>query len=509
MCKEKIRFGWSNRKHSLFSVRLWLLALLGMGLMGTPALAQVSDTPELKFVEHELRYDAEGTLYIDFDIEVLGAIISKDEALHLVPVYRKASGEEITLPPVVISGTLHYRYNQRETALMSHSRYEAEKPYEIAVLKKYNPYAIVHYRQTLKGAGAGTLRVDHYLEDCCDLMLVGRTDILVGDAEPEEPVVAPKVLDKRSINAGQLVLIRPADEVVKKRSDRMTIRIQFVVARHDINPSLPGNAEELRRVDDFFRALRNDRVRYKIETSTIHGYASPEAPYDYNLKLSQRRADSFRNYLMTRYGLHDVNAVGMGEDWEGLRRAVESSAMPSRDQVLSIIDFVDLFGGREKQLMDLEGGRPYHYMLQVLYPPLRRMEMEVSYEVEAVAADEREGIYSTRPQDLSEAELFELAMSRNRESATYGDELILAAKYFPESVEAQLNASSIALLRGNSESAWKYLEPLQQDPRAYNNIGLYHYLNHRDTEARIYFLRAAKEATTAEVATRNLQMLRN
>lgn len=136
-----------------------------------------------------------------------------------------------------------------------------------------------------------------------------------------------------------VTFIRPKKEVVKDRNEHLSIHINYIVDRYDILPYYASNAEELAKVDNVLRPLSSRReTTYRIRRASIKGYASPEAPYDYNLKLSQRRADGFKQYLIRKYGLYDISmfpATGMGEDWEGLRAAVEESDMMYQDAVLS------------------------------------------------------------------------------------------------------------------------------------------------------------------------------
>ncbi len=78
-----------------------------------------------------------------------------------------------------------------------------------------------------------------------------------------------------------------------------------------------------------------------------------------------------RDYVQRRYGFPggSISVQGRGEDWDGLRAAVEKSGMPSKREVLAIIDSYDIFDGREKRLMDLQGGEPYKYMLRRCFRP--------------------------------------------------------------------------------------------------------------------------------------------
>lgn len=71
-----------------------------------------------------------------------------------------------------------------------------------------------------------------------------------------------------------------------------------------------------------------------------------------------------------------------------LREQVAASDMAGRDEVLDILDHTPLWiydddnrivDGRKKQLMDLQGGKPYNYMLEHFFPELRNSVSTVLY----------------------------------------------------------------------------------------------------------------------------------
>lgn len=221
-----------------------------------------------------------------------------------------------------------------------------------------------------------------------------------------------------------------------------------------------------------------------------------------------------RDYLRERYGLpaEKVTAEGKGEDWEGLREAVGRSDMKAKDEVLDIIDTYDIFDGREKLLMDLRGGDPYRYMLEHIFPPLRRMEMRIDYRVRAFDPEEAGELIGRRPQDLSLQEMYEVAQAENddrtivRQRDAYGREYDIAVRYFPDDDIANINASSAALVRGDLELAWVCLGRVRENPLAANNLGVYHWLCGKIGEAEAYFEKA--RATDPQRAVYNLEQLR-
>jgi outer membrane protein OmpA-like peptidoglycan-associated protein len=475
-----------------------------------------SGIPEVRF-ENAESFVRGDTLFVSFDVTVIGKIISSGEALHIVPVYR-TSHDELRFPGVLFNGKKRAKYYRREQALLSHEAYWARKPYAEVTLDGRRQETVSYRLTEPLPAGIseiGTLSLEQYVEDCCDLRLAGIQALPLRVVETAPPVEEPVVT--RPVYEGSVTFIRPKKEVVKERNEILTLRINFIVDRHDVLPNYANNAAELKKADDLLGLLSGKGETYRVTSASIRGYASPEAPYDYNLKLSQRRADSFKQYLASKYGLSNLpefSAKGMGEDWDGLRLAVEQSHMPYKQEVLSIIDGVGIFNGREKKLMDLAGGDPYRHMLRVLYPPLRRMEMEVAYVVRSFETVEAEGLIDERPQDLSQEEIYEVARKRGAERAArddrdeYGREYDVAAKYFPDDATANINASSAALVRGDLDEAWQYLSKIQDVPEAYNNLGVYYWLRGDTERAERYFRLAMNVKGDEEKARRNLEQLR-
>lgn len=168
-------------------------------------------------------------------------------------------------------------------------------------------------------------------------------------------------------------------------------RIYFQVGRSDLDPSLMDNAQALRLVDEALRVVEQDPT---VELSRIFivGFASPEGRSELNMSLAQGRAESVRNYLIHRAGITDMSLFEIhngGEDWNGLRRMVESSDVPWRDKVLYLID--SRTEGDElvkSKLKYFEKGVPYAYMRKNFFPPLRSSNYILIYYNSAPAVAE-------------------------------------------------------------------------------------------------------------------------
>ena len=90
----------------------------------------------------------------------------------------------------------------------------------------------------------------------------------------------------------------------------------------------------------------------------------------------------------------------MGEAWYGLRKAVEASNLDDKYAVLDILNNILDLPRRKNALKVLSGGRTYRTMLEYMYPPLRRNEYTIEYQVRGFNAEEAQKAFKTRPQLL-------------------------------------------------------------------------------------------------------------
>lgn len=207
--------------------------------------------------------------------------------------------------------------------------------------------------------------------------------------------------------------------VIKEGTTSLNCYFSYPQGGWQIQKGYGDNAYELEKLDKFIRSSFSDTLIY-VRRVTLTGYCSIEGSYAANEKLAHERANGFRNYLNFEYSLakrYPVEVRYIGEDWDKLRELVDASTLPEREEVLMIIDQIDIFKGREKKLMDLNGGAPYKRMLQELFPLLRRVEIVVEYDLHRI-------IEERYRRKLTDAEFQEI-LARER-AAAEADELRLA-----------------------------------------------------------------------------------
>ena len=168
-----------------------------------------------------------------------------------------------------------------------------------------------------------------------------------------------------------------------------SVKVYFLAGRRLFDPSLGNNGEVM---DRFIEKVKEAKAQDNINLLTVSGYASPEGASDANLRLSRLRCDEIAKYISLHADIDSKNieTFADGVAWEELRNLVARHPdMPSQERVLYILDHTPLWiynrektkiiDGKKKQLMDLEGGRVWNWMMKNLFPQLRNAVAVVLY----------------------------------------------------------------------------------------------------------------------------------
>lgn len=265
---------------------------------------------------------------------------------------------------------------------------------------------------------------------------------------------AEATLPRDTLGSDKLYRDSTYRRVIKEGTSSLNCYFSYPQGGWQIQKGYGDNAYELEKLDRFIRSSFADTLIY-VRRITLTGYCSIEGSYADNEKLAHNRANGFRNYLNFEYGLsrrYPVQVDYIGEDWDKLRELVDASTLPGREEVLAIIDHTDIFKGREKKLMDLQGGVPYNQMMTELFPLLRRVEIVVEYDLHRI-------IEERYRRKLTEAEFQEILV-RERAAAA-ADELRLAELRRLEAEKRQ-RAEQIRLEEERAEQARREDEQLRR-----------------------------------------------
>ena len=330
------------------------------------------------------------------------------------------------------------------------------------------------------GLGYVHLAYDKYENEECGLLLdsrhknyVGPTKLalniayLIGKKKPVE-LPPPPVVKEIYQPHYQLAYVTPQAEQEKTRQLSGRAFLDFVVNKTDIRPTYRGNAAELAKVLQTIDVVRRDTFT-TITHISIHGYASPESPYQHNAYLAQARAEAFAAYVQGLISLPKnlFTIQSTPEDWEGLSAALMDNGQWITDDVRAIVASDDDPDAKERQLKKMYP-REWRWMLDSIFPALRHSDYEVSYTVRPFTVEEAARIIREKPQHLSLNEMFLVANTYEPGSQDYNDVFETAVRMYPNDATANLNAAVIALGKNNLDDAKRYLSKAGTSAEAQN-----------------------------------------
>lgn len=298
--------------------------------------------------------------------------------------------------------------------------------------------------------------------------------------------------------------VRPAVEAVKVRHLDKRAYIDFPVDRIELYADYRRNPAQLDSIIRTINALKEDK-NLEVSSINIHGYASPESPYSHNDYLAKNRAKTLTDYVRRMVKLPNslFTVSSTPEDWEGLRNYVSSSNLEDKAAILAIIDDKSLDPDAREWKIKKQYPSEYRFMLDTWYPALRHSDYHITYQVKPFNVEEAKEIIKTKPQQLSQEEMFMVAQTYEPGSAEFNDVMEIAVRMFPDNETANLNAANTRLNAGDADGAKAYLDKAGNSAEAKNARGVYELLKGNDAQARNYFEQAAQAGVAS--AKENLE----
>lgn len=105
----------------------------------------------------------------------------------------------------------------------------------------------------------------------------------------------------------------------------MTLNVEFDFDKADVKPKYHGVIE---KVAEFMK-------KYPETTTVIEGHTDNRGKYEYNIKLSERRAESVKNYLVEKFG---IDASRLSTKGYGYTKPVATNATAAGRQKNRRID---------------------------------------------------------------------------------------------------------------------------------------------------------------------------
>ena len=278
---------------------LYMSALLAAPCaMQAQTLADNSIVIENKKVEK-----TDHNLVVDLTLNMDSLRLRSNQRIVFIPIVRSTDGQQRTMPQIVVNG----RKQDISYKRYAHKDYPADAQ---SVRRKngteqsYQYNAVVPYEDWMKNADVVIA------EDLCGC----------GDVKEQDQTVVQR------LRSPYMAYIRPAAEARKARTEEGRAFIDFPVDKTTLYPDYRNNPRELDKIINTINLVKEDK-NVSITGVEIHGYASPEASYDYNARLAEGRAKTLTDHVRRLVHLSDniFKVTSTPEDWDGLREAVAKS----------------------------------------------------------------------------------------------------------------------------------------------------------------------------------------
>ena len=416
------------------------------------------------------KFTQEGdSLRIDVDFDFSNLQLSSREQLVINPVI-KNSDRELNLKPLLINGKIRHKVYLRQKAFGNLDDINKEG---LEVAKKSTQgNQIISYSTTVY-FDEWMRKSDLYIkESSCPGCgkAISRNERLLAQ-NPTLEIIEP--LNQENIEPVVTFIIPEADSI-KKRYKQGSAYLKFEVGKSVINTSIADNAAELAIIHATLDELTSDK-NVSIQDISIIGFASIEGTANFNKRLSEQRAKSLQTYIQQKYSIPYslFNVSWVGEDWDGLVTLIKNGNMDKKQEVLTIINDTKILDGREKKLMQLDGGKPYRFMLNTYFPMLRRVNYVINYTLPPFSLEESKQIIRKHPDQLSRRELFLLADSYGKGSPEFFEILEIALNIYPDDIITRKNAAASYIMQGKYNKAEKLLsntKPVRNQETLYNSI---------------------------------------
>ena len=460
-----------------------------------------------------------GHLNVELSVDFEGLRMPSDESLTVTPVLKNGEYEQ-ELPAVLINGAEKQKVYQRTQALAACKRNAKVRTSPIPAVVIRNDHAAsraftykvsVPYEQWMERAilllrsqecACHGKKGDVYEDKIADGIRLPKMKVSRLDADIDVDFLSLVNFIQPAPDKDTLHCITGSVPYFEREGEQKNGKQLGELSEEK------QNFEIYYRLRDALRDLRQERGTELTKVS-VAGYGVPAGNLKKNEANALIRALKLKEYLrenrLAGRALLEVHWIP--EDWDSITSLVRRSDMLLREAVLDLINNVEIAKGRERMLMSLADGKPYKYLAEKIFPEVMRVEYKIEYTRRPLdAAESLQLLRSGKQRALHLNEFFAVAGSYPVGSTEYNDILDLAARLFPESPEANINAAAVALSKKELSKARGYLEPFATLPIAYNNMGILCLLEGNRDKAEVYLTMAA--AAGVEQAIKALEQLK-
>lgn len=399
----------------------------------------------------------------------------RDNEVIFTPVLISQEGaDSLCLPAVRIAGRNRYYTHVRNRDIAPGEKVYPANSREVISYRREVPYQAWMERSRLD--------MRQQVGNCCRPL---RPDV--------DTPLAVLDFEEPRLNAAFRFVELTGDSAIELTAEGRAY-VDFVVNRTEIKPTYRRNKDEIAKIIASIDKVRNDPDA-TITRVTIKGYASPEGPYDNNVRLAMGRTESLKEYVRRHYRFDPeiMNTDYEPEDWEGLREWLKTCTLPHRAEILAIAES-DMSPDPRNSAIQTRYPQEYKLMLDSVYPGLRHSDYTVRYRIKAYATvEELLEVYRKTPERMRPVDFQRIAAVYPTGSREYREIMTTAVERHPYDPEANLNAATIAMQDGDLTGAARYLDRAGDSAEAVYSRGVLAGLNGDLQRAKALFDQAAAQ----------------
>lgn len=442
-----------------------------------PAMAAVTSTTSLK-VENQQARRVDSVLRLTADINLDGVSLPSTRQFFLTPVLEDNAGNSEVLPSLLVNGrSMQIAWERKSLGGKFRGSHDVAK-----AVRRNNGKA-----QTVEYSAEAVLEKWMWRPDASVRWVV---DTCGCGHEQGSRAGEPALLGLNPAGKMRVAYVTPAVAPLPVSVHDGEAHVNFEVNKSDLhdqsfrckNGKVIDNRGQLRVIDDSIRYALADK-NVEIAGLSICGYASPEGTYLSNERLATDRSRALSQYITGRYnipaGVSKYDAVA--ENWEGLRRIVETTPALSETQRRELLALIDrpVYGPSDYDAKDRELKTDSRFaalyretILPEWYPSLRTTKFKITTRLKPLSDEALAEVIRSTPEKMSLNQMFRVARLYPEGSDDFYRVMQTALEYFPEDETANLNMASAMLHRGDLEGARKYLDKAGDTPEALNARGI-------------------------------------
>ena len=435
------------------------------------------ETPSMLRVESVEVTHVDSTLNIAFSVNPKRVSPGSDRQVVFTPIVRSndpAVTDSIVLPSMTIAGRNRYYSHLRNGDITDGEMiYRAGEP------------GIVSYAQSLRWQpwmSDSYIYMREETQDCC---------------KPVKPLCDTPVAQIGTLAAAPVKATNSAGYIALTNDETIEMELQgsafidFIVNRTEIEPKYRKNPRELKKIIESIDKVKEDPDA-TITRLTIKGYASPEGSYSNNVRLAMGRTESLKEYVRKMYSFDPEIMMTdyEPEDWDGLRRWLDSCDLPHREQILEIVNS-NLEPDPKDNAIKRQFPKEYKLILDSVYPGLRHSDYTVRYKIRTyIDIDELKRVFNENPERLRPVDFYRVAQTFPVGSREFDEVLLRASEIYPNDEEAAINAANILMRRGDLQEASRKISRGGERGEAYFTRGMLAVLNEDFERAQRFFEKA-------------------